>query len=334
VFRRRSFTRLTLRHLQLTGEVGRLFPSGPAPSPRAYHTFTAVGHICLAVGGRLDGALLKASLSVATYDAEANRWTAQGAAAAAGAGATCCRSSHRASSVPGGVLIFGGMVGKKGSAKERERLNDLALLQVPSSGGGRLTCKRFTGRCASSPVKAIEAGDPGAAARPAGRTGHVQEALGDAFFVFGGYSDGRKYTADAWKTVLPTAALGKPAVAAPVAKVFSPPEVATADCSDSTAPAEGTQWKSARRLAEVAAPPEKRRRVDAVQQQQQEQQPEQQQQHREEPHTQGRLLQAKAAAEAEIKRLRKEVRGALCPFFLFFCTSAGAPVCSVPQEES
>ena len=106
--------------------VERLHPSGEAPTPRAYHTFNAMGNKCYVVGGRTtEDSLIKGSQMLRVYDVVANDWTCPDAAS----GSLSCRSSHKAVVVGRNRLILCG-----GSGKSKLRMDDTHLLRLDSEG--------------------------------------------------------------------------------------------------------------------------------------------------------------------------------------------------------
>lgn len=65
--------------LQLRKEVTALGVSGPVPKMRGYHTFTALGQRCYAVGGRTThNYLVEGSEVVAVFDVPSRRWLPSG----------------------------------------------------------------------------------------------------------------------------------------------------------------------------------------------------------------------------------------------------------------
>lgn len=63
----------------VTGDLTELHPSGVPPSPRAYHTFTVIGHMCYVFGGKnLDGVLAESDPTLlCAYDAVHVSWGAE-----------------------------------------------------------------------------------------------------------------------------------------------------------------------------------------------------------------------------------------------------------------
>ncbi|CAG9465641.1 unnamed protein product [Pedinophyceae sp. YPF-701] len=109
------------RHVEL------LAPPGPAPAPRAYHSFTAVAEWCVAFGGRReDGPCSAGPGSLHIYHPASARWFKPTRVLGPEPPA---RSSHRAVAVPpGSMLLFGG------TDISRQRLDDAHLLLLAAAG--------------------------------------------------------------------------------------------------------------------------------------------------------------------------------------------------------
>ena len=86
------------------------------------------------------------------------------------------RSSHRAASVPGGILLFGGAVDRGVKAA------DLQLLAAGAHG--RLSWRQC-------PPGGEQPGGGGGGGWPAGRGAHVVEVVGGRLYVLGGYGEVR-----------------------------------------------------------------------------------------------------------------------------------------------
>ena len=79
-------TRPCLLWLQLRKEVAALEVSGPAPDGRGYHSFTALGQRCYAIGGRTThNQLYENAEMVAVFDVPSRRWLPPGGQQGAGA---------------------------------------------------------------------------------------------------------------------------------------------------------------------------------------------------------------------------------------------------------
>jgi hypothetical protein len=253
-----------------TLEVRALSPAGPAPLPRGYHAMATCGVLCISLYGRSQSStLVSGEESIVVYNAAANKWHERRSLKVSGA-APVQRGSLRVSSVPGGLLAFGGAGGGVSSGKQvasgdedlrrkkqqqQRRLSDLHLLRVEPAIGGflKLTWKE----CCDAGNGKIIRGSPRASSWPAGRAAHGQAYIGGKLFLFGGYrGNGASkinslYAGDVWSAQinqLISEETDVTAKAVPSEKVLRPPELALAAA---TAPATGDwQHKRTRRSVE------------------------------------------------------------------------------------
>lgn len=192
-------------------------PRGDPPDARAYHSFTAVGRRCYALFGRCaTNKVIPARSAVAVYDPTGNRWVVP---ARVGGAPPALRSSHRASAVPGGVLVFGGA----GAAGTKPRMGDAHVLLEQAPGAGGLAWVACAGG----------AGAGGPTDWPAGRAAHCQEVVRGKVYLLGGYMVKSTYVKDVWsgQVVLPRDDESAAAAARP------PPAAA----------AQAGEWRSTRR---------------------------------------------------------------------------------------
>jgi hypothetical protein len=230
-----------------TGAVSLLSPRGAPPEPRAYHSFTAVGDRCYALFGRGPAeSLVPPRAAIAVYCARDDRWVA---AAHAGGEAPAPRSSHRASPVPGGVLVFGGV--PAAAHKNRGRLADAHCL-TETAAGGLEWAALGGGRAAAGarPARGAAAAFRSPMPWPPGRGAHAQEVIGSRLVVVTGYLDGKDYAADVWVAdlALPARAGAAQAGAAPADQ---PPRPAAAAAAPAPA-SEAQEWRSTRRGGALA----------------------------------------------------------------------------------
>ena len=148
--------------VQAVTNVGRI------PSPRAYHSFTTVGHLCISLFGRNGGStLVPQRQSVVIFDAKAGKWVATPKIK----GTTpSVRSSHRASSSKNGLILFGGAPVAAGSKKAR--LADLHILRISTSGMEWVSIEP-----SEETARNIAARGDACEEWPTGRAGHAQELM-------------------------------------------------------------------------------------------------------------------------------------------------------------
>lgn len=238
-------------------------PRGPLPAARAYHSFTASGGLCVSLFGRsTNSSLVTAKHSIAVYDPSSNRWIdptcVEGAVPIA-------RSSHRASAVAGGVLVFGGAPGRRDKS---QRLDDLQFLSLSKdakhAAWQQCTMVGSKGTAVKGPAAACVV----ESLLPEGRAAHAQAVIGGKLYILAGYSNHKSYASDAWccsfdETPLPKHA--EPQPPAPSAGVPRGSKTAPLAAEPGQAgPLSDANWKSARRSgapAGEAAPDVKRQRV-------------------------------------------------------------------------
>jgi Galactose oxidase, central domain len=221
-----------------TNTVESVNSKGKAPIPRAYHSFSAVGNLCIALFGRTENKnLVPAQESVAVYDAQFGTWLDMPEKEIKG-GIPQVRSSHRACSVVvncpgagstggGGILIFGGAPAL--ASKKIDRLADLYYLKInlstpvskrrggSSSGNSSSKFRMEWINCGdgSEEREIVGGGGNGDDNRwPIGRGAHAQEYINGKVCLFGGYCRHEKYCTDVWEgLVVVEGASQQPAVA-------------------------------------------------------------------------------------------------------------------------
>jgi hypothetical protein len=194
-----------------TDTVESLKPKGKVPIARGYHSFSAVGSLCITVFGRTSTkSLIPTKKSVSIFDAVAGTWLEVADKDIKGL-IPQVRSSHGASSVTtsgggnsvGGVLLFGGA---PASASEKERLTDLNYLKIYAVPQG--TSRGRNGSSSSAVKYQLEwlyCGDGTAADEilngewPLGRAAHAQELFNGKLYLFGGYCGNENYCMDVWE---------------------------------------------------------------------------------------------------------------------------------------
>ena len=166
-----------------TNTVKTVSTAGKAPSPRAYHTFTAVGSLCISLFGRVARATLVPSRqSVAIFDAKAGKWLPSNPVKGT---APAVRSSHKASAINDGLVLFGGA--PSAATDKKGRLSDMYILKLHKENmNGGLEWQ------ACQPNDA-------AAEWPTGRAAHAQEVISRKLYVLGGYGSHKNYCSDAWE---------------------------------------------------------------------------------------------------------------------------------------
>jgi hypothetical protein len=247
-----------------TNKVESVNYRGRGPIPRAYHSFSAIGTLCVAIFGRTENkSLVSSKKSVAVYDAQSGTWLEISEKDIKGV-IPQVRSSHRACSVvvsgnSGGVLIFGGAPAL--ASKKIDRLADMHYLKIiaspPQAGSRRV------GSSSGSKYhfEWINCGDGAEMSKgsdtiwPIGRGAHAQEFINGKLCLFGGYCRHEKYCTDVWEGLvvvegqqLATAAA---AAAGAGARTASTP-VAVCNNTSAAGVEASPKWKSTRGRIETA----------------------------------------------------------------------------------
>lgn len=234
-----------------TGAVKGLRAAGKAPLPRAYHSFTAVGPLAVALFGRTtQQQLIPGPHAVAVYDTRSGKWVT---GAAARGEAPPVRSSHRAAALGGGRLaMFGGS-----AAQPLGHLADMHVLKVevgPAAGAVTLEWARCQG--AAAPRRGRGEGAPW----PPPRSAHVMEAVEETLCLLGGYSKTKNYCGDAWEGALagPASAAASTRPAAAVEAAAAEAVIAAVEMLPQEPDVAAVPWRTtrhARKAAPAAAAP-------------------------------------------------------------------------------
>jgi hypothetical protein len=218
-----------------TNTVESVSYKGKSPIPRAYHSFSAVGNLCIALFGRTENKnLVPAKKAVAVYDALLGTWLEIPEKDIKGT-IPQVRSSHRACSVlannsgggggggstrsgsgrlGGGVLIFGGAPAL--ASKKVDRLADMHYLKMSTApipapppqannrrGGANGGATSSSTSSSKYQFEWINCGDGqtevGDDTWPIGRGAHAQEYINGKLCLFGGYCRHEKYCTDVWE---------------------------------------------------------------------------------------------------------------------------------------
>lgn len=231
---------------------------GKAPISRAYHSFSAVGNLCVALYGRtLNKSLVSAKKSIAVYDTQAGTWLEISEKDIKGI-IPQVRSSHRACSLvlgggtSGGVLVFGGAPAL--ASKKIDRLADMHYLNIIAAPP-QASSRRGGGSSSNSGkyhFEWINCGDGTEATKvgdgtwPIGRGAHAQEFINGKLCLFGGYCRHEKYCTDVWEGLV--AVEGQQPAIGVAGGGARPAQTPVADCNDPSAAAveAAPSWKSAR----------------------------------------------------------------------------------------
>jgi len=240
-----------------TNKVESVSYRGKAPIPRAYHSFSAVGTLCVAIFGRTENkSLVSAKKSVAVYDAQAGTWLDISEKDIKGV-IPQVRSSHRACSVVvggnnDGVLVFGGAPAL--ASKKIDRLADMHYLKIITAPVHANTRKSKGSSVSNSKYQFewINCGDGAELSEgtddtwPIGRGAHAQEFINGKLCLFGGYCSHEKYCTDVWEGLVVVEGQ-QPATTAARAGARTAPKL-VAVCNDPSAAAveAAPKWKSAR----------------------------------------------------------------------------------------
>lgn len=225
----------------INNKVQAVTTTGRVPSPRAYHSFTAVGHLCISLFGRAAGSsLVPHRQAVIIFDAKAGKWVAtpkiKGTTPAV-------RSSHRVNASKGGLFLFGGAP----SGPKKDRLSDLHFLRVSTSG------MEWTSLDSGQDNDTYRGAGEESRELPSGRAAHAQELINRKLYLFGGYGSNKSYCGDAWEGQIGQNNTNNSKSTTPLAGVTSGAAAVAAgdDAIDKDTPVAGSsKWRSSRRALE------------------------------------------------------------------------------------